>query len=273
MDLVDVQRHWEDWARTYGTDPRATDKSKTRKWLEIDALRRAILHGRRDTVGPATVLEVGCGTGYNCLAVAQSFPEFRVYGVDLVSEMVANARLLLEQSGLGNVEYFEGDLLQLAALRLPVDTFDIVFTNRCLINLNTDALQRAAITTLAARVSPGGLLILVENPSDKFDRQNMCRAAVGLPPRTPPDFNRLIDEESCLAAARAAGVALVYVDDFSSLHDTLLYVLLPAINGGTIDYDHPILEPAADLCRQAFQIERNVFGSFGQNRLYLFKKP
>ena len=273
MDLAEVRRHWEEWARTYGTDPRATDKSKTKKPLEIDAIQRAILEGRKGADGPATVLEVGCGTGYNCLAVARSFPAFHVYGMDFVPEMVANAKVLLAESGLPNVEYFEGDVLRLADVRLPQDAFDVVFTNRCLINLTTDDLQQAAIRELAGRVRPGGLLILVENPADKFERQNACRVAVGLAPRTPPAFNRFIDEAACVSAAEEAGLSLVSVDDFASLHDTLLYVLIPATNGGEIDYDHPMLGPAVELSRQVSGVERNALGSFGQNRLYLFTKP
>jgi len=90
MDASQIHDHWTDWATRYGTDLRATTKSPTAKVLELDALSRhlrAILAGRKS----ANVLEVGCGNGINCLALAQALPQARFDGVDYVREMVAAA--------------------------------------------------------------------------------------------------------------------------------------------------------------------------------------
>ena len=59
--------HWDDWASTYGADLRATTKCHSIKRLELEAISRRI-DARGG--GPRTLLEVGCGNGYNGLALA-----------------------------------------------------------------------------------------------------------------------------------------------------------------------------------------------------------
>lgn len=64
-----------------------------------DATRWSFLFGRTALVDliashaqPRRILEVGCGTGKNLLALAQRFPEASVTGVDLSGDMLARAR-------------------------------------------------------------------------------------------------------------------------------------------------------------------------------------
>ena len=116
------------------------------------------------------------------------------------------------------------------------------------------------------------VMILAENPQKKFDYQNQLRGLLGLSKRSQPEFNLLIDENNYIQTAKENGFELIYNDDFSSLHDLLLYVLIPSINGGKIDYDHPILKSATNLSLKIFQNERNAFSNFGQNRLYYFAR-
>jgi len=138
--------------------------------------------------------------------------------------------------------------------------------------LNTHDLQKIAIKNLSKLVSDKGIMILAENPQKKFDYQNDLRSLMGLPKRSQPDFNLLIDENNYIQTAKENDLELIYKDDFSSLHDLLLYVLIPSINGGEIDYDHPLLKSATNLSLKVFQKERNAFSTFGQNRLYYFAK-
>jgi S-adenosylmethionine-diacylgycerolhomoserine-N-methlytransferase len=49
-----------------------------------------------------TVLEVGCGTGRNLIAVARRYPTARLYGLDISEEMLATAREKVAAAGLGD---------------------------------------------------------------------------------------------------------------------------------------------------------------------------
>ena len=80
MNLKQIEQHWKTWAATFGSNIRATEKSKTRKALEIDALTRAIHKAGFKSRDKFTILEPGCGTGYNCLAIAEAFPNAQILG-------------------------------------------------------------------------------------------------------------------------------------------------------------------------------------------------
>jgi S-adenosylmethionine-diacylgycerolhomoserine-N-methlytransferase len=65
-----------------------------------DITRWAFLFGRRGLVAtvadqidsPARILEIGCGTGKNLLALAEAFPGARITGLDLSADMLDRAR-------------------------------------------------------------------------------------------------------------------------------------------------------------------------------------
>ena len=97
------------------------------------------------------------------------------------------------------------------------------------------------------------------------------RESVGLKPRTPDAFNLFIDESRFLAYAQKK-LSLLAVEDFASLHDVVLYVLLPMLNNGNVDYDSPLILAATKLLLSMPDEFSGKFGNFGQNRLYFFRK-
>ncbi len=65
-----------------------------------DVTRWAFLFGRNDLIetvaaqvkSPARILEIGCGTGKNLVALAEAFPGARITGLDLSADMLDRAR-------------------------------------------------------------------------------------------------------------------------------------------------------------------------------------
>lgn len=266
----DIRRHWEGWARSFGTGLCATTRSSIAKDLEVDALRRTFARIGAEAARPLSVLEAGCGNGHNCVRLAEAFPDWRFTGFDYVAEMVAAAQENRDAAGLPAERFrvFQDDVRELARVE---GSFDIVMTVRCLINLDTDVGQLAALSRLSERVVPGGHLVMVENSRATHGRQNRAREMLGLPARQPAAFNRFLDEDLVRAHLRSLGYA-VATEDFSSLHDLVLYALLPATNGGTITYDHPLVAAAARLSQAMSAEGPSAFGAFGQNRLFLCRK-
>jgi SAM-dependent methyltransferase len=270
MDRSQIRDHWTSWAQAHGTHFKATTRGHTAKLLELDAFARRLtdLFDER----PFSALEVGCGNGINCIEMAKNFGNATFDGVDFIPEMIDAACQSAEEAGVDIRTRFEvGDVLRLDELDLR-QSYDAILTDRCLINLNTAQLQRAAIVELATRVSPGGYLLMIENSLDTHGRQNEARQALGLEARKPAEFNRFFSEEEMHSHIDAAGLVLVETEDFSSLHDLVLYALIPATNGGTVDYDHPAVAAAAETSMQFAAKEKNAFGAFGQNRLYVCRK-
>jgi len=271
VDLKGIRAHWQNWARQYGTDLRATTKGTTAKIMEVDALTRTMQQIVVELGGDLKVLEAGCGNGKNCLSLVDEFAQARFIGFDFIPEMVeaANAVRSERADGGSRLEFFVGNVLE---MDLPVASYDVVFTDRCLINLNTDALQHQAIRGLADLVKPGGYLLMIENSQQTYGRQNLAREAVGLPARTPDVFNRFFDETTLLPFLPTAGLELVGTEDFISLHDLVLYVLVPMTNGGKVDYAHPLVAAATQLNTALSAIEPASAGAWGQNRLYKCRK-
>ena len=99
----------------------------------------------------------------------------------------------------------------------------------------------------------------------------MLRQTLKLPVRTHDLYNLFIDEDEIINfAINELDLELLKTDDFSSLHDLMLYVFLPCINGGIVEYDHPLINATTELLLNS-KIDCN-FGDFGQNRLFLFAK-
>jgi SAM-dependent methyltransferase len=273
MDSEEIRRHWSSWANAYGGTLRATTKTWTAKALEIDALSRRIrsIMGEH---GDGHLLEMGCGNGINCIELAKAFTRVRLDGVDFIPEMVSAAT---ENSEKGEVEdrvrFFVGDAVGVESVLGLRSIYDAVFTVRCLINLNTLALQKRAISALAAKVQPGGYLLMIENSQATYRDQNHCREILGLKSRTPAAFNLFFEEAEIRQHIAEIGLDLIDVEDFISLHDLVLYVLVPAFNGGTVDYDHPLVQAATMLNKEVSAVRPSAFGAFGQNRLFVCRKP
>lgn len=270
MRRDDVRRHWEELASRHGTALTATTKTETIKRLEIAALERAMRAAGVDETTPARVLEVGCGNGRNCIALASRLPAASFTGVDYVPQMIDNARAALAAEATARSVTFEvGDILALDRQPVLRDDYDLVFTDRCLINLMSVEEQLEGLGQLAGKVGNGGHVIVLENTIQAFERQNDLREAGGLPRRRPPEHNLFIDEVLFLERARET-LELVSVDEFAAMHDLILYVLVPMVNGGTLDYSHPLVEATTKLL-----LEKPGAGGMhgaGQNRLFVFRR-
>jgi SAM-dependent methyltransferase len=273
MDLNEIREHWEKSAQEFETGLRATTKSMPIKRLEIAALHKAIKKTHLYDVRETDVLEVGCGNGYNCFLLSEVLPNFNFTGVDYVSEMIKNAKKFQanDSKKYSRIAFHAGNILNLENNKNLKNEYPIIFTDRCIINLNTTALQLEAIDQLSKKVAQNGYLIILENFTQPYKRQNDFRKSVGLPERVPAEYNLFIDED-LLVSHITKSMELVLIDDFGSLHDILLYVLVPMVNGGKIDYDNPVVKAATELSISISEKYDNPFGSFGQNRLFLFHK-
>jgi SAM-dependent methyltransferase len=267
--LDKIKRHWQNCADKYGKSLCATTKARTAKDLEVDAIDRALLQLNFKDNQEYKILEVGCGNGYNCFFLAEKYKKSIIHGVDYVREMVRSATTNAEEYAIPNVFFFHRDAMNLRT-DLLYPFYDIIFTVRCIINLDTQEKQKRAISEISAKLATGAYYLMLENSIYTYSNQNYCREALGLPKREPAEYNLFIDETILFPYARANGLEHLTTYNFSSLHDIILYVLLPSLNNGRINYEDPLVKKAAELSIKL--PDNNCFGEFGQNRLYLFKK-
>lgn len=141
-DTHDV-RHFERWAGSYEGS-----------WMQrrlFDPVHLATLDVAATLPAPASVLDVGCGTGRLLRAAASRWPNARLIGVDPAQGMVEAARALTPgadiQRGLAE------------SLPLPDASVDLVVST---LSFHHWADQTAGVREIARALRPGGHFILAD---------------------------------------------------------------------------------------------------------------
>ncbi len=103
-----------------------------------DLTRWSFLFGRRNLVEdavsrhhPASVLEIGCGTGTNLLCLGRKLPEAELFGIDLSEDMLRRAKRKLVPVG-SRVRLVQGRYPEDARLLGPENRFDLILFSYCL---------------------------------------------------------------------------------------------------------------------------------------------
>lgn len=252
MQKEQVKEHWTDNASMFKTHLLATTKCPTIKGLEIAALRRSMQMAR---LRQAEVLEVGCGNGYNLFELAEMIPTYNFTGIDYIPEMIESANKL---NTLPNVKFEVGDIRSLDDRK-----YDIIFTDRCLINLDNEQEQIEVFDNLAKKLTPQGSLIILENFKEGLSRLNDVRSMLALPEKKQAEYNLFLDNV-WLECAKAE-MKLIYEDDFGGLHDLMLYGLFDG------DYSNPLMDKITKVSLLMSESRTSLKG-YGQNRLYMFQR-
>ncbi len=115
-----------------------------------------LLHCDTAYPGGATVLEAGCGVGAQTITLARNSPEARFVSIDICAESLAQAKALIAQNGLTNVEFRQADLY-----RLPFreGSFDHIFLCYVLEHVPDPP---GALTALKRVLKPGGTITVIE---------------------------------------------------------------------------------------------------------------
>lgn len=159
----------------------------------VDARERYPLAGR-------SAIDVGCGAGL--LAEPLARLGARVTGVDAAPENIAAARAHAERQGL-SIAYHAGELAA-----LPAATFDLV-TAMEVVEHVTD--PGAFVGHLAARLAPGGLMILSTPNRTALSKLLLVEAAerIGAVPRGTHDWGRFLKPEELTALLEGAGLEVI----------------------------------------------------------------
>lgn len=240
MTTAEVAALWDDQARA-GT----VTRDPILKEIEMKHVALHVRDGMR-------VLDAGCGDGSTLLYLRERFSGCEFVGFDHSAEMVRAAHRRFADRGYLAPTILQGDVtnppdaIKSTYPRQVGDWFDLVYTERVLINLPDWKTQQAALDALWSLKAPTGTLLCVESCQDGLDRLNGLRRRVGLEPITPPWHNRYVRADEM----KRALIFTPEVSDFTSSY----YVLSRVVNaklaqdeGREPAYDAPVNQLALSL--------------------------
>jgi SAM-dependent methyltransferase len=170
------------------------------------------------------ILEVGCGNGYVAQCIIERFA-VQLDAIDFSKEMIELSLRRDTHSRKGSVRFSEQDILSLAvALR-----YDLVFTERCLQNLESWNDQMIALANIARALKVGGEFIMLESFWSGLRFLNEARRELDLPDISPPWHNLFFEEEAAIDFLQGMGCAYVDQNAFLSGYYFGSRVLLPAL--------------------------------------------
>lgn len=257
--MSEVLEYWRGRALT--SDAPGSD-DRIAKELEMRAIGEFVLTAQMMSRADLAVLDMGCGDGETAVRVAE-LCGVSVVGVDAVDAMVERAKLRPPPTR-GSVQFAGGDVRDWIK-----GSFDLVYTQRLIVNLEDWPMQLKAIHDLWGAVAPGGWLVLCECSFEGLARVNELRKCVGLDAIEPPWHNRYLrDEEMGALGAELVLLGAVQgsVYDFSSTYYFLSRVVnakLAADAGVAPSYDSPINRMALQLPEIADR---------GQGRIWAWRK-
>lgn len=243
------------WNNRAALGVNAGSNDVTAKQIEIEAIASYVKDGMR-------ILDFGCGSGVTALELARRY-NVDLLGIDYAKEMVNTAQELA--AGLqtkGNANFQVGDISTLHTL---TERFDIVYSERVLINLKNWEEQRDAIAAITDLLVPGGAYVMCENSIDGLEAINKLRHNIGLDTINPPWHNRYFSDAE-IEMLSLPGVTLEEINYFSSTYYFLSRVVnawLSAREGELPAYDAPVNQLALSL---------PPIGQMGQGRIWVWRK-
>jgi S-adenosylmethionine-diacylgycerolhomoserine-N-methlytransferase len=141
----------------------------TYRWQRhiYDLTRKYYLLGRDrlidglDAPANAAILELGCGTGRNLVMAAQRYPDARLYGLDISTEMLATAQRSVDGRALSSrIQLAQDDATRFDAEALfGIAQFDRVFVSY---SLSMIPGWEKTVSAALASLKPGGSLHIVD---------------------------------------------------------------------------------------------------------------
>lgn len=260
-DLANIKKYWDERARSNVANPKATTDDYWLRMIEIREIKRAI----SGIKNKKNILDIGCGDGFGTINIFKSFSGCNFWGGDYSEEMIKSAKILLKKNKIKfpNINFRVLDVLRLSFLNKK---FDVVITDRCIINLPNKKLQKKAIKEIWQVLKRGGYYIMVENFIEGHNMVNKLRNRLGLKEIAVRWHNTFLDEKF-LNTFIVRYFKIISKKNISSTYYLItrtVYSKICQIENREPDYDNPIYKIAVDL--------DETVGNYGPINLLVLKK-
>lgn len=190
MKMDKIKEHYIKEAKEFGASKQATMKDDNVRGREIEKIIE-YLNTLKTYFKNPRILEIGCGNGYTAEQVVKQLSVEKLTCIDFCEDFIEIAK----KRNLKNVDFKIGDVLNLG---FDDDSFDIVYDERCLINLDSWEKQQKALNEVRRVLKVGGVFLMIEAFTDGLDNLNEARKVVGLDPIPQPYFDLFFDKNKFL---------------------------------------------------------------------------
>jgi len=190
MKMESIKNHYDREAKDYGDSKQATMRDTDQRDKEIEKIIEylRILKARFKNL---KILEVGSGNGYAAEQITRKLDFTSLNCIDICEKFIEIAR----KRNLENVKFDVQDVLH---MEFNNASFDIVFSERCLINLGSWSKQQEALSEILRVLKVGGIYLMIESFKDGLDNLNEARKVIGLDIIPPAYHNVLFDKKKFL---------------------------------------------------------------------------
>ncbi|KAF5083758.1 Ubiquinone/menaquinone biosynthesis C-methyltransferase UbiE [anaerobic digester metagenome] len=234
--------------------------------LEVEKLIE-VLRKIRPLFENPKILEVGSGNGYTSEQILKNTDYDFLYGIDFCEKLVE----ISKQRNLIGASF---SCMNALNLEFEDSSFDIVFSERCLINLEGWYAQKKSISEIFRVLKKGGIYIMIESFIEKLSNLNNARKSVGLDLINQPFHNHFFEKKKLFDYIEGYFIDfynceennnLSSYEDFLSSYFYGSKVLYPALIQGKkeIEYNNKFIE---------FFKYIPSFGEYGYVNLFIFKK-
>lgn len=178
-ELKKIYTHYENEAKNKSSSSKSTMQDQFIRQLEIgkiSQLLKEILNNNSEKI-----IEIGCGNGHTIQKLSKII-KAEFVGVDVNKKMINIA-----QSKKNKNYTFKVD--DIVNTKIPKNSFDIVFTERCLINLANWETQKKALKNIFSILRPKGRFIMLEAFDDGLIDLNKARKSLNLEKINPAWHN------------------------------------------------------------------------------------
>jgi len=184
---VKIKEYYAEVAKEFGVSEQSTTKDSNIRKIEVQKIIECLnVLIEKD----AKILEVGCGNGYTAQQIAEL--GYHLTCIDFCEDFIEIAK----RRNLRNVKFKVGDVLNLHFLD---DSFDLVFSERCLVNLTSWTNQKRALNKIWRVLKPNGSYLMIEAFTDGLSNLNLARESVGLSHIPIHWHNQYFDKNEFLA--------------------------------------------------------------------------
>ena len=260
-----ILEHYRKEAEIHGADASSTMRDEITRGREIAGVLRLIEHLGVHGNASARLLDVGCGNGYLLGVLRGKYPKMLLTGLEYTPEMVGVAT----ERAVADCPIVQGDVR-----KLPFEdrSWDVVVTERCIINIMDPDQQGQALREVARVLKPGGHFICIEAFTDGLAQLNAAREELGLPPNVQPHHNIWFDKKWFLdtIAPHFSVVDLASTRDpslplpnFLSSHYFISRVLYPSVTKREVLYNTHLVKFFSFL---------PPMGNYSPIQMYLLRK-